>query len=115
MRKIIALCSLLAIATTLSAGTKDSGATVLKDVQPVGTTDKQHKHLQYDLLFQATSGKDYTCRTNAGDSIKATEMVVGSNITYEVSGNKGKVKITGGKQFSCTIVRVANSPTTPAN
>jgi hypothetical protein len=115
MRKIIALCTLLAFATALAAGTKDSGATTLKDVQPFGTTDKQHKHQQYDLSFQGTSGRDYTCRTKSGDSIKATDIVVGSNITYEVNGDKGKVKITGGKQFSCTVVRVASSPATPAN
>lgn len=55
------------------------------------------------------SGKDYTCRTKGSAKIKATDFVVGSDMTYEVNGNKGKVKISNGKKVDCTIVRVANA------
>jgi len=34
---------------------------------------------------------------------------VGSDVKYEISGNKGKLKSTSGKQVECTIVRVAES------
>jgi hypothetical protein len=110
MRKLI-IVSLLVIATLpLAAAPKDKGKTTLKDVQPAGTAEKNHKHLQYDLSFSTTSGKDYTCRTKENEKPKATEMVVGSDISYEIGGNKGKIKLTNGKDLDCTIVRVANSP-----
>jgi hypothetical protein len=104
----VVVVTLLAI--TAAAATKDAGTTTLKDVQAAGTTDKQHKHQQYDLSFTSASGKEYTCRTPEKTSVKATELVVGSNVTYEVKGNKGKVKNSAGKEFSCTIVRVAQAP-----
>jgi hypothetical protein len=95
------------------AASKDAGTTVLKDVQPAGTPDKKQKQ-QYDLFFASASGKDYTCRTSEKKDIKVNEFVVGNNVTYEVKGNKGKVKTPAGKQLSCTIVRVANASATPA-
>ena len=98
----------LAIAVTAAAGSKIDGTTTLKDFQPAGTTDKNHKNQQYDLSF-AASGKQYTCRTNEKQSLKATDFVVGSDVKYEISGNKGKLKSTSGKQVECTIVRVAES------
>ena len=82
---------------------------MFKDIQPAGTTDKKHKHQRYDLSFTSTSGRNYTCRTGEKTSVKATDLVVGSGLTYEVNGNKGKVKTAAGKQLSCTIVRVANT------
>jgi hypothetical protein len=51
------------------------------------------------------------CRTKENTKIKATDFVVGSDMTYEVNGNKGKVKVSNGKQVDCTIVRVANAQT----
>ena len=56
------------------------------------------------------TGKDYTCRTKENEKPKATDMVVGSDITYEINGNKGKVKLANGKDLDCTVVRVANTP-----
>lgn len=111
MRKLIVV-SLLVIATLpVAAAPKDKGKTTLKDVQPAGTTEKNHKHLQYDLSFSTTtSRKDYTCRTKENEKPKATEMVVGSDISYEIGGNKGKIKLSNGKDLDCTIVRVANIP-----
>jgi len=91
------------------AGTKDSGKTSLKDVQPAGTPANKQKQ-QYDLLFTSVSGKDYTCRTSEKKTFKATEFVVGESMTYEVKDNKGKLKASNGKQVECTIVRVANAP-----
>ena len=78
-------------------------------MQPAGTTDKHHKHQQYDFTFDAQT-HEYTCRSKEGDKINATDFVVGSNIDYQVKGNKGKVKGSTGKEVSCTIVRVADLP-----
>jgi gentisate 1,2-dioxygenase len=111
MRRLILVILLTMVALSAIAATKDTGTTVLKDVQPAGTTDKKHKHQQYDLSFASASGKDYTCRTAEKTSVKASDLVVGSSATYEVNGNKGKVKTAAGKKLSCTIVRVANVPT----
>lgn len=108
MRNLILVTLLTLVSLSASAATKDSGTTALKDVQPAGTTDKKHKQ-QYDLSFASTSGNDYTCRTNEKTSVKATDFVVGNDVTYEINGNKGKVKTAAGKQLSCTIVRAANA------
>ncbi len=100
--------AVLAIAVTATAGTKIQGTTALTDFQPAGTTDKDHKHQQYDLSFTA-SGMQYTCRTEPNKSINATDFVVGSSIKYQIDGNKGKVKNASGKQIECTIMRVADA------
>jgi uncharacterized protein YcfJ len=95
---------------TAVAGSKVEGTTTLKDFKPAGSTDKKtHKNQQYDLSF-AASGKQYTCRTNEKESLKATDFVVGSDVTFEISGNKGKVKSADGKKAECTVVRVAEVP-----
>jgi hypothetical protein len=109
LRKMIAFCLAMMIATSIMGGTKDSGTTVLKDFQPAGTTDKHHKNQQYDLLFASPAGKEYTCRTSEKTSVKATDFVVSSNLTYKINDNKAKVKTSSGKELSCTIVRVANA------
>jgi hypothetical protein len=116
MRKAPAVALLImAAAVAASAGSKIEGVTALKDVQPTGSTDKKtHKNQQYDLSF-AASGKQYTCRTVEKESLKATDFVVGSDVTYEVNGDKGKLKNSEGKKIECTIVRVAaDAPVTPA-
>jgi hypothetical protein len=113
MRRLIALAVLAMGALSAVAGTKDSGTTTLRDVQPAGTTDKKHKRQQFDMSFVSSTGKDYTCRTSAKAKVKATDLVVGSNVNYQVSGNKGKVKTSAGKELSCTVVRVANATATP--
>ena len=111
MRKAYSVVLLImTIAITAAAGSKIEGTTTLKDFQPVGTSDKKtHKNQQYDISF-AASGKQYTCRTNEKESLKATDFVVGSDVKYEIGGNKGKVKSSSGKQLECTIVRVADLP-----
>ena len=91
---------------TASAAKKDAGATTLKDVQPAGTTDtKEKKNQQYDFIFEA-SGNHYTCRTSPKTSVKAHDFVVGSDVKYELDGDKGKLKTTAGKEVKCTVVRV---------
>jgi hypothetical protein len=97
----------MTIAITAAAGSKIEGTTTLKDFQPAGTTDKDHKNQQYDLSF-AASGKQYTCRTSEKKSLNAIDFVVGSDVKYQIDGNKGKVKNASGKQIECTIVRVAD-------
>jgi hypothetical protein len=114
MRNVVALFTLAAMALCLTgtaiAAQRQTGTTKLVDVQPAGTTDKKNKHQQYDFTFDAQT-HEYTCRSKQGDKINATDFVVGSNIDYEVKGNKGKVKGSTGKEVSCTIVRVAELPT----
>ncbi|MGD0567327.1 MAG: hypothetical protein ABSA78_02890 [Candidatus Sulfotelmatobacter sp.] len=110
-KSVALLTAMMMIAITASAGSKIEGMTTLKDFQPTGMTDKTHKNQQYDLSF-AASGKQYTCRTNEKESLKATDFVVGSDLKYEVGGNKGKLKSSTGKQIECTIVRVADLPAT---
>lgn len=110
MRRSIAIAiTMLTIATlnlTAVATTKDSGDTTIKDVRPIGTTDKKNKHQQYDISFVSPAGNDYTCRTSAKTSVKATDLVVGSNMNYQLKGDQGKLKTSDGKKLSCTIVRV---------
>lgn len=113
MRRFMILTLLAMLTVNAIAASKDAGTTVLKDVQPAGTPDKKQKQ-QYDVSFVSASGKDYTCRTSEKKDVKVHEFVVGSNVTYEVKGNKGKVKTAAGKELSCTIVRVANASAAPA-
>jgi hypothetical protein len=109
MSKTLVLFLLISAGLSAQAATKDTGSTNLKDVQPAGQKAKKHKQ-QYDLMFTSTVGKDYTCRTSEKKDVKATDLPVGSSVTYEVNGTKGKVKTSAGKSFSCTIVRVADAP-----
>ena len=111
MRKsIAALLAVLVFALPADAGNKLKGVGPLKDLQPAGTTDKKHKHQQFDFTFIA-AGNQYTCRSKEGDKVKATDFPVGSDITYEVDGEKGKVKSNSGKKVSCTIMRVEGRST----
>ena len=108
---------IVTIAITAAAGSKIEGTTALKDFQPTGTVDKKtHKNQQYDLSFVAL-GKQYTCRTVEKESLKATDFVVGTDVQYQVNGDKGKLKNTNGRQVECTVVRVAEVPAgaAPAN
>ena len=105
-RWIVVLLLTMVSAITASAAQKDAGATTLKDVQPAGTTDtKDKKKQQYDFIFEA-SGNHYTCRTSPKKSVKAVDFVVGSEMKYELDGDKGKLKTTAGKEVQCTVVRV---------
>jgi len=118
MRKVntIALF-IVTVAITAAAGSKIEGTTALKDFQPTGTIDKKtHKNQQYDLTFVAL-GKQYTCRTVEKESLKATDFVVGTDVQYQINGDKGKLKNASGKQVECTVVRVAEvpAPAAPAN
>jgi hypothetical protein len=107
MRKLLLAIALIGILTLqATADSKEVGKTVLKDVQPTGPTDK---HQQYDLSITTNSGKEYTCRTKRDDKVKATDLVVGGDVSYEIKGDKGKIKTAANKKFECTIVRVANS------
>lgn len=111
MRKCFGIALLvMVLAMTAAAGSKIEGTTTLKDFQPAGTTDKKtHKHQQYDLSFVAQD-KQYTCRTNESESLKATDFVVGSAMDFEINGTKGKVKSASGKKAECSVVRVAELP-----
>ena len=107
MRRSIGVLLLTMVAAlSASAAKKDAGTTTLKDVQPAGTTDtKQKKKQQYDFIFE-DAGNHYTCRTSPKTSVKATDFVVGSDVKYELDGDKGKLKGQSGKEVKCTVVRV---------
>lgn len=85
--------------------------TTLKDVQPAGIKAKDQKHQVYDLSFDA-QGKTYTCRTDSGKSMNATDFVVGSPIHLELDGNKAKLKTPQNKKVECEIVRAEMLPST---
>jgi hypothetical protein len=108
---LMLLCSLPAL-----AGDKQKGTTTLKDLQPVGTPDKDNKNQQFDLTIEA-SGSQYICRTSRGDKIKATEFPVGGQITYEFDEDKGKIKSSRGKKLECKVMRVEalQPPAAPSN
>ena len=114
MRKTLALFGNIVLTASLAlAGNKESGSTTLTNVQPAGTTDKQHKKQQFDLTF-STSKNEYTCRTNENQKLQATQFVVGTTVNYKIDGNKGEVKsTTSGKNAKCTLVRVAALTATP--
>lgn len=108
MRRFGLFALMLMLTVNANAGKKDSGKTTLKDLQPAGTTDKDNKNQQYDFSF-SVSGKDYTCRTGQKTKLKATDFVVGSEVTYELDENKGKLKNSNGKKVECSVVRVAHA------
>src|SRR5580693_5300833 len=100
----------MTVAIAAVAGSKIEGTTALKDFQPTGTVDKKtHKNQQYDLSF-AAMGKLYTCRSVEKESLKATDFVVGSDVQYQINGDKGKVKNASGKEVEYTVMRVAEVP-----
>jgi glycerol-3-phosphate cytidylyltransferase-like family protein len=106
MSKWIAVLLWMMPSVTASAANKTAGTTVLKDLQPAGTTDtKDKKNQQYDFVFEV-SGNRYTCRTSPKASLKATLFVVGSDVKYEIDEDKAKLKNTAGKDAKCTVVRV---------
>ena len=112
MHKFVLVAALILLTALPASAKKDEGSSTLKDFQPTGTTDKNHKHQAYDLSFVA-SGKQYTCRTDSGDSTSATDFVVGSQIKYEIDGNKAKIKTIENKKLECKIVRVEQVSPTP--
>lgn len=111
MSKRIAVLLLVMASVIPTMAKKDKGATTLKDLQPAGTTDtKDKKNQQYDFTFEV-SGNSYTCRTSPKKSLKATEFVVGSDVKYEIDGDKAKLKSASGKEVKCTVVRVEKAST----
>jgi len=112
MRKLALAFLVMAMTVPALADKKLQGTTVLKDSQPAGIKGKDQKHQAYDLSF-STTDKAYTCRTDPDKSMNATDFVVGSNVKYEIDGNKAKIKTTEGKQVECKIVRVEAVPDTP--
>jgi hypothetical protein len=110
MRKaILATAILFVISLPTFAGDKLEGSTTLKDFQPYGVKDKEHKHQAYDLSFQA-AGKSYICRTDPGKSMNATDFVVGTDVRYKIDGDKAKIKTPQNKEAECKIIRVEATP-----
>ena len=106
MRRAYTVAAMILVMVLPAFAAKIEGTTTLKDSQPTGTTDKHHKHQAYDLSFDA-SGHSYTCRTDSGKSMNPTDFVVGGPISYQLDGQKVKIKTPEGKQVECKVVRVA--------
>jgi len=113
MRYVQCAVLLFVVCVPFAMAKKDKGITTLKDVQPAGTTDKNNKNQQFDFLFDA-SGMSYVCRTSHKTEVRATDFVVGTNLTYEMDEHKGKLKNASGKQVKCTVVRVERVPAASA-
>ena len=111
MRYVYCAVLLLVLCAPYAMAKKEKGSTTLKDVQPAGTTDKKNKNQQFDFSFDA-SGMSYVCRTSHDTKLKATDFVVGTDLTYEIDEHKGKLKNASGKQVKCTVVRVEKLPAT---
>jgi hypothetical protein len=113
MRKsCAAVVVILAMAVPVFAA-KIEGTGTLKDSRPAGTPEKK-KHQVYDLSFDAPP-HSYTCRTDRNKSMNPTDFVVGDLISYEIDGQKVKIKAPAGKQVDCKVVRVeAIRPPAPA-
>jgi hypothetical protein len=106
MKRWIAVLLLTMVSALTASAKKDQGTTTLKDVQPAGTTDtKDKKNQQYDFIFEV-SRNHYTCRTSPKTTVKAIDFVVGSDVKYELDGDKVKLKTMAGKELKCTVVRV---------
>jgi hypothetical protein len=106
MRKgIPALLLVLVCALPATAGQKMKGMAKLSDLQTAGTTDKKNKNQMYDFIFEA-GANHYTCRTANNTKLKATDFVVGSDVSYQIDGDKVKLKSTTGKEAKCKVVRV---------
>jgi hypothetical protein len=109
MRRSIAVLLLTIVGALPATAKKEKGTTTLKDAQPAGTTDKKNKNQQFDFSFDA-SGMSYVCRTSHKNEVKATDFVVGTNLTYELDEHKGKLKNASGEQVKCNVVRVEKLP-----
>jgi hypothetical protein len=114
MRKApsLAIFAVVLLATLPSFADKIKGDSTLKDNQPYGTKDTEHKHQGYDLTVDA-KGKTYTCRTDPSHSMNATDFVVGAAIHYEIDNNKANIKTPQNKKVDCKIVRAAIISATP--
>jgi FPC/CPF motif-containing protein YcgG len=112
MRYIYCAALLLVLCVPFAMAQKQKGTTTLKDVQPAGTTDKKNQNQQFDFSFDA-NGMSYVCRTSHKTKVKATDFVVGTNLTYQVDEHKGKLKNASGEEVKCTVVRVEKLPATP--
>jgi hypothetical protein len=104
-----AVLAVAILATLPSFADKIKGDSTLKDSQPYGTKDKEHKHQGYDLSFDA-QGKTYTHRTDPSHSMNATDFVVGGSIHYEIDKNKANIRTPDNKKVDCKIVRAQLSP-----
>jgi hypothetical protein len=109
MRKFALAFLVAALAMPALADKKIQGTTTLKDSQPTGTPDKEHKHQTYDLSFNSTD-KAYTCRTDPNKSMNATDFVIGTDMKFEIDGSKAKITTPQGKQVECKVVRVEALP-----
>jgi hypothetical protein len=106
MPKRALIAALLVLAGLPAIAARElEGHTTLKDLRPYDIKDREHKHTAYDILF-AAEGRSYTCRTDPKKSVNATDFIVGSDILYQIKGQKVKIKTPEKKELECAIVRV---------
>ncbi|MGI8771562.1 MAG: hypothetical protein ACR2JE_08995 [Acidobacteriaceae bacterium] len=110
--------ALLAMVAALSpasgrAYAKTWDTATLKDVQPLTAPSKHDKHQGYDLSI-SDNGEVYTCRYDGKGSFKPTDYPVGSQVTFNLNGQKGKMRdMAGQHQVSCRVVRVESAGSRP--
>lgn len=102
--------ALFILAATAAWGATTQQPATLKDVQPTNTPTMKKAHQQFDFTL-STGTSDYTCRTPSNKKINPTDFVVGSSVTFQVSGKHGEVKTQAGKKASCDMVRVGQAGT----
>ena len=109
LSKMPGLCLACVILSTAAQAASLIQTATLKDLQPVGTTNKQQKHQQYDLIVD-TPSNEYVCRSKLGNTVKPTQFVVGSTIEFKLDKQNGEAKNSAGNKVKCGIVRVAGAP-----
>jgi hypothetical protein len=103
------LCAAMLLGSGVAHAAKSWDTATLTDVRPLAppsNAKKENKHQQYDLVV-TDKGETYTCRYDGKGSFKPTEFPVGSNVRFQLNGQKGEVKNErGDSSAKCKIVRV---------
>ncbi len=107
--KVATLCLAGACLSSVALANSSVARATLKDLQTVGTTTKQQKKQQYDLII-STPDNEYTCRSRLGETVKPTEFPVGTALQFKLKGQNGEAINSAGKHVKCGVVRVAAAP-----
>ena len=109
LRKLASLCVAGACLSFPAVASNLVQSATLKDLQTVGSTSKQQKKQQYDLVID-TATNEYTCRSKLGEKVNPTDFVVGTTVQFRLNGQNGEANTPAGKHVKCGIVRVAAAP-----
>lgn len=107
-----AYIGLIALLASSALAEKRVEPGTIQDLQPTNFAVAKKKHQQYDFSIN-TAAHSYGCRTPEDKKINATDFVVGSSVTFKMSGRNGEVKTNQGKSTKCLITRVADVSAAP--